>query len=372
MKVTIVVPRFPLLSETFIIRQAEGLRANVITFHSTEMAIPAGMQCEVLPDKKSFIDYIRKPFGGTYRLKYAASQWFLKLLGELKPDVLLCNFGGTGLRIASIAKHHLIPMVIHFHGYDLSKSLRDPTYQQSLKSYLQEGGYCVVVNTLQKERLISLGCHADKVKVIPCGVPLEEFEYRGKEPSPECCKFISVGRFVEKKSPLNVINAFAYCYQKEKNITLDMVGDGPLLKEAIDLAKQKGVSDLIHFHGGLVNTEVQRLLSISSVFLQHSVIAPDGDEEGWPVGIAEAAATGLPVISTRHGGIPNQVLHGISGFLVDEHDFTSMGRYMAVLAGDIDKRVQYGKASRDHIVSRGDVRQSIVMLKAFMALAIKP
>ena len=108
MKVTIVVPRFPLLSETFIIRQAENLRANVITFHSTEMAIPAEMQCEVLPNKKSFIDYIYKPFGGTYRLKHAASKWFLKLLGELKPDVLLCNFGGTGLRIASIANHHHI------------------------------------------------------------------------------------------------------------------------------------------------------------------------------------------------------------------------------------------------------------------------
>jgi glycosyltransferase involved in cell wall biosynthesis len=83
--------------------------------------------------------------------------------------------------------------------------------------------------------------------------------------------------------------------------------------------------------------------------VQHSVVAPSGDSEGTPLTILEAGATGLPVVSTRHAGIPDVVIEGATGFLVDEHDEESMAQHMIRLAQDPDLAGVMGRAARAHI-----------------------
>ena len=83
--------------------------------------------------------------------------------------------------------------------------------------------------------------------------------------------------------------------------------------------------------------------------MQHSVTDANGDQEGQPVSLVEAAATGLPIVSTRHSGIPDVVLDGRSGFVVDEHDVAAMGDRIARLALDLALRVEMGAAGQEHI-----------------------
>jgi glycosyltransferase involved in cell wall biosynthesis len=94
--------------------------------------------------------------------------------------------------------------------------------------------------------------------------------------------------------------------------------------------------------------------------VQHSVTAKDGDEEGLPVAIIEAAASGLPIVATNHSGIPEIVIDGVNGFLVEEHDFESMGKKIADLAEQPELWVQMGLRGRAHVEGNMNMRKQAI------------
>jgi glycosyltransferase involved in cell wall biosynthesis len=96
----------------------------------------------------------------------------------------------------------------------------------------------------------------------------------------------------------------------------------------------------------------------AAVFVQHSVVAPDNDHEGTPVAILEAGASGLPVVATRHAGIPDVVKEGETGYLVDEGDTDAMARYMIQLAKNPDLARRLGAAAREHIAAEYNEQRS--------------
>jgi glycosyltransferase involved in cell wall biosynthesis len=97
-------------------------------------------------------------------------------------------------------------------------------------------------------------------------------------------------------------------------------------------------------------------------FVQHSIEAASGDSEGTPVAVLEAGATGLPVVSTRHGGIPEVVIDGRTGLLVDEGDWQGMARAMATLAANPRLAAQLGAEARQHVEEHFSIDRSIARL----------
>jgi len=138
-----------------------------------------------------------------------------------------------------------------------------------------------------------------------------------------------------------------------------MVGGGPLEAEVNAYVENSPYKDRIHLLGYKTQTELRSLYKESHVFLQHSVKAPNGDCEGWPVSIAEACSYGKPVISTLHGGIIDQVVHGETGYLVEENDYQKMGEYMAEISKDLERCIQMGAASRKHMEEHGDIKKQV-------------
>jgi glycosyltransferase involved in cell wall biosynthesis len=107
-----------------------------------------------------------------------------------------------------------------------------------------------------------------------------------------------------------------------------VVGDGPLRRD-LELAVQvQGLKDCVRFTGAMDHDQVSALLRQARVFVQHSLVAPDGDSEGCPVAVIEAQLSGLPVVATWHGGIPAVVEDGKTGFLVSEGDVEAMAAAM--------------------------------------------
>jgi glycosyltransferase involved in cell wall biosynthesis len=98
------------------------------------------------------------------------------------------------------------------------------------------------------------------------------------------------------------------------------------------LSKQLGLEKSVTFHGRQPLETISKLSIKSRAFVQHSITAQNGDKEGTPVAILEAASLGLPIISTQHGGINDAVIHGSTGFLVKEKDVETMAKYMLELA----------------------------------------
>ena len=369
LRVSMIVPRFPTLTETFILRQARGLNATVLTpTLKPDPSIPERLSVIEMPKTRHPLDLpglIRKQFHSRNALRINVRKALARHLETETPDVVIAHFGEVGLRFRSICERRRIPILVHFHGADVSKQLRSLPYRRAVSRMLGEGVPCVVVSQDQKERLLGLGGHSEQVRIIPCGAPLEEFRLveRGDEAA---CRFLFVGRLVEKKAPLALLRGFAMHLRNHPDSRLSVVGDGVLLEEARQLSVSLGIGDAVVFRGAVPNSEVRKEMESSSVLVQPSVTASNGDMEGAPTVIFEAAATGMPVVATRHAGIPDQVIHGTTGYLVAENDLRGMARYMDILAENRELRRRLGRGARRHVENVGSLDKQLDKMRAFL------
>jgi glycosyltransferase involved in cell wall biosynthesis len=106
----------------------------------------------------------------------------------------------------------------------------------------------------------------------------------------------------------------------------------------------------------------------ASVFVQHSVTASNGDTEGFPIVIVEAMASALPVVSTRHSGIPEGVEDGVTGFLVAEGDVEGMGARLARLLADPSRAAEMGAAGHARFLANFTQATSLARVRAVLGL----
>ena len=238
---------------------------------------------------------------------------------------------------------------MHFHGFDASVYdiiKKYATWYQNVFAYASS---VVAVSAKMKDDLIKLGCPENKIKISACG-PADMF--LDAAPGYSNNRFLSVGRFVEKKAPHLAILAFQKVLSLYPDAKLVMVGDGALLPVCKDLTEALGISDSVHFMGIQTPEQVKGLMEKSVAFIQHSIVAQNGDSEGSPVSVMEAQAAALPVISTYHAGIPEVVIHGETGFLVKEKDISCMAEYMVRILAEPGLAKKLGQKGRQEIQSR--------------------
>jgi colanic acid/amylovoran biosynthesis glycosyltransferase len=227
------------------------------------------------------------------------------------------------------------------HGVDISARLRDPDLRQRYARYRTAAGIIVPSRTAA-ERLRDLGLPADRVHVLPCGVDVPaDPPQRQPDRTVHC---LSVGRLVPKKAPLSTLEAFRQAHTVDQRLRLDLIGDGPLVSHVRAFLDQHSLASAVRLHGTLPHPEVLARMRQADLLLHHAVTSPDdGDAEGLPVVVLEAMAAGLPVIATRHEGIPEAVYHGRTGLLVDEGDVDAMGEALLRLAASPEERTAMGR-----------------------------
>jgi glycosyltransferase involved in cell wall biosynthesis len=194
------------------------------------------------------------------------------------------------------------------------------------------------------DRVVALGCPPGLIVVNPSGALVDQFAPGAQEPG----RTLAVGRLVDKKAPHLTIEAFAQAAQRFPEARLDMVGDGPLAARCRDIVARHGLEGRVTLHGSLDHARVADLMSRASIFVQHSMTAANGDIEGFPTAIAEAMCAGLAVVSTRHSGIPEHVIDGRTGFVVEEGDVAGMAEALSRLLADPGLARRLGAAARRH------------------------
>ena len=264
---------------------------------------------------------------------------------------MLVNYGPMAMGLVDICDSLGIRMCVHFHGYDASNEAVLRRYVPEYREHLPRVHSVLAVSRKMRDRLIELGAPSEKIRVVPCGVDTRRFKPpEAKMPGKVC---LSVGRFVDKKAPQLTLLAFQRVAEQFPDARLVMGGDGDLWQATRSLATALGLESKVEFPGDLSHEEVLRRMRSADVFVQHSVVprfGPSaGDSEGTPVAIMEALACGLPVVSTRHGGIPEVITHGTQGLLVDEYDVAGMAEAMAELLASPEKRKAMGEAGRARI-----------------------
>jgi colanic acid/amylovoran biosynthesis glycosyltransferase len=292
-----------------------------------------------------------------------------RYLKRMKTDVVLAEYGTNGVSILNACLLANIPLVVHFHGIDASSHEVLENYKKDYRKMFQECAGIIAVSKAMQEKLISLGAPEEKITLIHYGIDVQSFsEAKPGEAPPE---FLAVGRFVPKKAPHLTILAFQKVLKACPEAKLTMVGDGALLDACRILVDALGMNEAVTLAGVLPPEKVQQLMRNSRAFVQHSVVAPSGDSEGTPVAVMEASMSGLPVVSTRHAGIPDVVEHERTGFLVEEKDIEGMAHYMIRLAKEPSLAGRLGKAAREKAVKEFSVEKSIGKLHQVLENAVQ-
>jgi colanic acid/amylovoran biosynthesis glycosyltransferase len=206
-------------------------------------------------------------------------------------------------------------------------------------------------------RLEKLGCPSEKIQIHHTGIKLEEFPLAEREPEPAGpVKLLSIARLVEKKGLEYGIRAVARVRSErpDRKIVYRIVGDGELAGDLTRLIDRLDLNDCVELLGSRPHREIPSLLRESHVFLLPSVRSAAGDEEGTPVSLMEAMATGLPVVSTIHAGIPELVEEGVSGFLVPERDEETLARRIIDLADHPQRWPEMGRRGRMKVEAEYD------------------
>jgi glycosyltransferase involved in cell wall biosynthesis len=262
---------------------------------------------------------------------------FLKANGV---EVMLGEYLNYSFDFLALAQTLGIRYYTHAHGADVSCHLRQPYWRKRYLNYRDAAGV-ITMNHLSRQRLIDLGLDGAKIHVIPYGVDVPAVPTH--RPAGSVVRCLAVGRMVAKKAPLLLLRAFHQSLKVFPELRLDYVGEGELLSAAQQYVNDHQLGTAVTLHGGSPPVVVRQFMADAHIFLQHSVTDPaTGDEEGLPVSILEAMAMALPVVSTRHAGIPEEVVEEETGLLVNEGDWETMGHHIATLARDYHLRAEMG------------------------------
>src|SRR6266487_1985534 len=169
---------------------------------------------------------------------------------------------------------------------------------------------------------------ADRIHRVYNGLNLAEFRRATFSSDPP--SIVAIGRVIVKKGFANLIRACALLVERGKSFRCEIVGEGPLENQLRAPIEQLRVQEFVRLPGPKPQHELRARLANASVFVLPSVPEPEGGMDNLPSVIMEAMATGLPVVSTRVGGIPEMVIDNQTGFLVEPHDAVA-------LAGAIEK-----------------------------------
>lgn len=377
-KLCFAAPVIGRTSEVWMYRQLTGftrLSPYVMTWgreHSEVFALN-GIPLDVLPfDRGRLMHSHYRWFhrlrtlhtGNFYGAAGSERRAIVAYLRETRPDVILCQYGHTALKVLPAAAELRIPLVAHFHGIDVSSSLQcDRWYRWSLRHSLPRFRAVIVVGRHQRTSLLELGMPPERLFVIPCGVPVAEFA-RASQDGRSSIVYVVVARLVEKKGVEYILEAFARASQQLPGASLLIVGDGPLRGRLEQIAKQGPCASRIRFAGECPPAQVRDFLAHADVFVQHSVVPPNGAMEGSPVAIAEAAAAGLPVVASRHcGGTEELVADGETGYLVAQRDVETLSERIVRLGRDKALREAMGAAGRERVERLFDAARQIERLE---------
>nr|ADE10238.1 glycosyl transferase [Actinoplanes liguriensis] len=332
-------------SETFVRNQADALT------RWTPAYVGAVRHESVLsrPD-----DVIAFPGGkGFLRLRLTgASPQLQKTISAVRPNLVHAHFGGDGWLVSHSAQQLGVPLAVTVHGHDVTRQPSSPgakgvRYRRNLQTVFTRASLVIAVSEVIRGQAIRWGADPAKVKVHYTGIAVPPEQ---PEEVPKRWDVVFIGRFVAKKGVDDLLTALAAVESRPRAL---LIGDGELMTAMRARAEQLGVD--VTFAGSRTPEQVRRHLLESRLLACPSKTAPDGDTEGLPTTILEAAALGLPVVATRHSGIPEAVIDGETGLLSPEADPAALAVSLTRLLGDEDLQRRLGARARRHVTAHFDL-----------------
>ena len=377
-----VTGRFPVISQTFVLNQVVGLveaghHVDIFTFSPAGAGLgkihPAfelyglarhtfQLPCRNRGSLSLVLGFFKQLLLNGYKNPSEVSRLFkrfnlrraiveLSHWGQPSYDIIHCQFGLYARWFLPYLSGRLFQgkLVVSFRGFDISKIVKEEG-RHYYDELFKRADLCLPNCGLFKQRLLEMGCDESKIKVYRSAIDGSKFKFSIRPFDPDATvRVLCVGRLVEKKGMEFAIRGFAEAAHVHANMQMDIVGDGPLRESLRQWIGELNLEDRIHLLGEKNQDEIIRLLGDSHLFIASSVTPHNGDQEGPVNTLKEAMATGLPVIGTRHGGIPELIEDGVSGFLVPERDPIAIAEKLLYLIDHPEEWVEMGKKGRARV-----------------------
>jgi colanic acid/amylovoran biosynthesis glycosyltransferase len=397
MKIAFLVWRFPVLSEAFILNQITGLIDRGHEVHIYPLNGKPDKLTKVHPiiEEYNLLDRtyypplkpenypwrvikglglllanihrgslacLQLPKLFDYHHEFWSFKWLYRTIAFLNRsdyDIIHCQFGtlstmGLLFRDLGIIRGKLITT---FRGIDISSYIvenGDRVYDR----LFSQGDFFLANCEFFRQKAIKLGCNPDKIVVHGSGIDCGKFAFKPRSfPANGCVRIATTGRLVEKKGIEYCIQAISQLAATHPNIEFNIIGDGHLKKDFEKLIQELNISHLVKLLGWKNQQEIVEILDRCHIFLATSVTAADGNQDAPVNTLKEAMAMGLPVISTNHGGIPELVEDGISGFLVPEKDANAIAQKLDYLISHPEIWTQMGRSGRRQVEQKYDMEK---------------
>ncbi len=396
MRIAFLLSRFPCISETFVLNQITGLidRGHEVAIFAEAPAAEATVHQDVLAygllGRTRYYGTCAMPKSKTSRVaagvriiaanmgrnpralagalnvfrfgRRAASLAILYMIAPFlagKFDIVHCHFGPNGMKGALLKDLGAInaKLVTSFHGYDMSSYPREHG-EDVYEGLFGKGDLFLPISEVWRDRLVRFGCDRRRIRVHHMGIDTKRYRFRARRPlSDGKVLLVTVARLVEKKGVAHGIRAVAKALRTYPGLEYLIVGDGPLRGSLQSLIDDLGVGASVKLTGWKEQEDIVELMERAHILLAPSVTDGRGDQEGIPVAIMEAMATGMPVISTMHSGIPELVQDGRCGFLVPEGDEEALAGRILFLAGHHETWGPMGRQGRTIVEEQYDINR---------------
>ncbi len=388
MKIGYVVKRYPRYSETFIVNEilaheAAGLELEIFSLlppedgrfqdaisrvRSPVTYLPAkGLKVgefwstldgagDVLPELWGSLEEAR---GGDVRYVYQAV--VLAREARLRGiDHLHAHFATAATTVARLAARFArIPYTLTAHAKDIFHESVSPA---DLRRKLRDAGAAVTVSDYNLEYLRECyGRTAEGVRRIYNGLELERFPY--EEPRDRKPEILAVGRLVEKKGFVDLVEACALLRDRGVDFRCRIVGFGEQEPELRAGVEGLGLEDRVELPGPRPQSALIEAVQGAAVFAAPCVVGRDGNRDGLPTVLLEAMALGTPCISTDVTGIPEVVRDGETGLMVPQRDPAALADAIGRLLGDPGLRVDLAGRARRLVEAEFDVHRNAALLR---------
>ena len=360
-----------------IYRQVKALR-RVETFVMTKELQNAERfpfrDIEIIPTQRmnllrhGWLKFVKRRPPVIYRGEY---QLLASLFERRGADLMHIYFGHTGVHLLPFIEQWDKPCVVSFHGADVAVKEDIAHYPAKLRRLFEVVPLVFARSQSLADRLSEFGCPPEKLRINRTGVPLDEFPFVDRQaPTDGHWRVMQACRLIPKKGVATSLRAFAIFKKDHPQAKFYIAGKGPLQPELEMLAAGLGIFKDVHFVGFLSQSKLMELYASSHLFLHPSEMPPDENQEGVPNSILEAMATGLPVAATQHGGIPEAVEHGRTGWLVPEEDHIALANAMQEIARSPRVLTEMGLRAREAVIKRFAQEAQIDQLEWFYEEAI--
>jgi glycosyltransferase involved in cell wall biosynthesis len=361
--------RFPSFGQTFCYREVAELARQHIAPPIFSIRNPKGEppqdwdahiveRVDYLPEEKQLLEGVQRALKKrklTTDVVAALNEWgrrtdFLRLyqaiyvglrLREMGIEHVHAHFAGMAARTAFwINKFFQITFSFTAHANDIFV----PTQFEIGLDKLVDAARAIITETdyaalFLRQRFPD---RASRIHRIYNGLDLAEFgraDFRSIPPL-----IMAVGRLIPKKGFSDLIRACALLAQRGKPFRCEILGEGPVENNLRKQIEQLGLQHCVILAGAKPQSQVRRGLLAANVFALPSVIDPEGGMDNLPTVIMEAMATGLPVVSTNIGGIPEMVVENETGFLVQPGDGVAMAEAINKIIGDASAAERLGQS----------------------------